>query len=81
MPVLVALDRDSLDKVVDDIELPASLDPDTVPLLERTGLAHLIGVVDVVTYGNPHTILVPYGGLSIRRELGAGPVVSSPAAN
>lgn len=77
-PVLVVLDRDSLDKVVDDIELPASLDPDTVPLTMRTGLAHLIGVVDVVTYGNNHTILVPYGGLSIRRELPSQTIVLDP---
>jgi hypothetical protein len=75
-PVLVVLDRDSLDKVVDDVELPASLDPDTVPLTVRTGLAHLIGVVDAVTFGESHTILVPYGGLSIRRELPAEPVVT-----
>jgi hypothetical protein len=77
-PVLVALDRDTLDKTVDDMELPASLDPDSVPLLERTGLAHLIGVVDVVTWGNPHTILVPYGGLSIRRELPYEPLIVPP---
>ena len=79
-PVLVVLDRDSLDKVVDDIELPESLDPDSVPLTLRTGLAHLIGVVDAVTNGNGHTILVPYGGLSIRRELPYGPTVVVPGS-
>jgi len=77
-PVLVVLDRDSLDKVDDDMELPANLDPDSVPLTLRTGLAHLIGVVDVYTFGNPHTILVPYGGLSIRRELGSQSIVLDP---
>lgn len=76
-PVLVVLDRDSLDKVVDDFELPASLDPDSVPLIERTGLAHLIGVVDVITNGNAHTILVPYGGLSIRRVLSGEPATTT----
>lgn len=81
-PVLVVLDRDSLDKVDDDMELPASLDPDIVPLTLRTGLAHLIGVVDAVTDGNAHTILVPYGGLSIRRELpGESPVITTGGAN
>ncbi len=79
-PVLVALDRDSLDKVVDDIELPASLDPDATPLVERTGLAHLIGVVDVITWGEAHTILVPFGGLSIRRELPFEPLIVPPTA-
>lgn len=77
-PVLVALDRDNLDKVVDDIELPASLDPDSTPLIERTGLAHLIGVVDVITWGDAHTILVPFGGLSIRRELPWEPLIVTP---
>jgi len=68
-PVLVSLDRDPLDRLADDIELPASDDPDSVPLIVRTGLAHLIGVVDAVTEGTTNTVLVPYGGLSIRREL------------
>jgi hypothetical protein len=77
-PVLVALDRDSLDRLVDDMELPSSVDPDPVALRLRTGLAHLIGVVDTIDNGTTNTILVPYGGLSIRRELGAesSPVVS-----
>jgi hypothetical protein len=68
-PVLVWLDRDPLDRLVDDVELPARDDPDSVALTVRTGLAHLIGVVDAVTDGDTNTILVPYGGLSIRREL------------
>ena len=68
-PVHVSLDRDSLDRLDDDKQLPAKDDPDSVPLKVRTGLAHLIGVVDVVTEGTTNTILVPYGGLSIRREL------------
>ena len=73
-PVLVVLDRDSLDKVVDDEELPSSLDPDVVPLTERTGLAHLIGVLDTVNNGSTNTVLVPYAGLSIRRDLSNPPV-------
>ncbi len=72
-PVLVWLDRDPLDRLDDDIELAAKDDPDSVPLTVRTGLAHLIGVVDVVSDGTASTVLVPYGGLSIRREL---PVVA-----
>lgn len=76
-PVRVLLDRDALDRLDTDIELPAKDDPDSVPLTVRTGLAHVIGVVDAVTDGGTNTILVPYGALSIRREL---PVVS-PAAD
>jgi hypothetical protein len=68
-PVLVSLDRDSLDKLDDDIELASQNDPDSVPLIVRTGLAHLIGVVNLVAGGTSDTVLVPYGGLSIRREL------------
>lgn len=76
-PVRVVLDRDGLDRIDTDIELPAKDDPDSVPLTVRTGVAHAIGVVDAVTDGGTNTILVPYGALSIRREL---PVIS-PAAN
>jgi len=68
-PVPVFLDRDPLDKLDDDIELASQDDPDSVPLTVRTGLAHLIGVVDLVADGSASTVLVPYGGLSIRREL------------
>ena len=75
-PVLVVLDRDPLDRLDDDVELPAKDDPDSVPLIFRTGLAHAIGVVDAVTDGETNTILVPYGGLSIRRELSGGPSVT-----
>jgi hypothetical protein len=68
-PVRVGLDRDPLDRLVGDAEIPARDDRDSEPLTERTGLAHVIGVVDAVTAGTTNTILVPYGGLSIRREL------------
>lgn len=77
-PVLVLLDRDPLDKAVDDMELPASLDPDSVPLTLRTGLAHLVGDLKATTDGAGHTILIPYGGLSIRRELPGEPVTITP---
>jgi hypothetical protein len=80
-PVLVVLDRDQLDRLVDDVELPSKDDPDSVPLIFRTGLAHAIGVVDAVTDGGTNTVLVPYAGLSIRRELPTGPSVISTAAN
>jgi hypothetical protein len=75
-PVLVVLDRDPLDRVDDDLEVSAGQDPDSVALIERTGLAHLIGVVDAITDGNTNTVLVPHGRLSIRRELPIAPVVT-----
>jgi len=75
-PIIVWLDRDPLDRLVDNVELPARDDPDSVPLTVRTGLAHLIGVVDAITDGETNTILVPYGGLSIRRELPVLPAIT-----
>jgi hypothetical protein len=75
-PVLVWLDRDPLDRLDGDAELSPKEDPDSVPLTKRTGLAHLIGVVDVVTDGGTNTVLVPHGGLSIRRELPVIPVTA-----
>jgi hypothetical protein len=76
-PVLVWLDRDPLDRLDNDIELPAREDKDSVALTIRTGLAHLIGVVDTVTDGDTNVVLVPNGNLSIRREL---PVIA-PSSN
>jgi len=78
-PIIVSLDRDPLDRLVDDIEMPATIDPDSTPLIVRTGLAHLIGVVDTINGGTTNTVLLPFGGLSIRHELSGAPV--STAAN
>jgi hypothetical protein len=72
-PIIVSLDRDPLDRLVDDIEMPATIDPDSTPLIVRTGLAHLIGVVDTINEGTTNTVLLPFGGLSIRRELSPVP--------
>jgi hypothetical protein len=37
-------------------------------------LAHLIGVVDLIADGSTNLVLVPFGGLSIRRELPVTPI-------
>jgi hypothetical protein len=68
-PVLVKLDRDSLDTSVGNVEVSGKKDPDSAKLTLRTGLAHLIGVVDAVTNGKTNTILIPFGHLSIRRDV------------
>lgn len=68
-PVLVSVDNDPLDRFFGDKEIINRLDPDSDKLVKRTGLAHLIGVVNAVTDGSTNTVLVPYGGLSIRRVL------------
>ena len=67
--VLVGIDHDNLDGLVGDRVVPSKLDPDMDKFNLRAGLAHLIGVVDGVDNGDTNTILVPYGGLEIRREL------------
>jgi hypothetical protein len=76
-PVIVGLDRDPLDALDNDIEVPPGDDADSVPLTLRTGLAHLIGVLDAVTEGSTNRILVPHGALSIRRELPLAPTVTA----
>jgi hypothetical protein len=76
-PIAVGLDRDQLDGLAHDAEVPVSDDADTVPLTLRTGLAHAVGVVDAVTDGSTNTILVPFGGLSIRRVLPIGSPITA----
>lgn len=68
-PVLVSADRDPFDRFFGDKEISRTSDWDSDKLVMRTGLAHLIGVVDTITDGNTNTVLIPYGGLSIRRVL------------
>ena len=69
VPVLIGLDHDPLDRLVGNNEIPNRVDPDQLGLARRTGLAHLIGVLDVVNYSKTNTVLIPFGDLSIRREL------------
>ncbi len=71
-PVLVALDRDRFDRALGDREVSPRED-DNERLVLRAGLAHLIGVVDLVSDGHTNTVLVPYGRLSIRRQLPVAP--------
>jgi hypothetical protein len=76
MPVAVALDTDSYDKTFADTEIPSYEDKDTnVAFRVRTGLAHMIGVIDLVGEGTTNTVLVPLGHLSIRYDL---PVTAAP---
>jgi hypothetical protein len=68
-PVLVGLDFDPLDRLVGNKEIPNKVDPDVPGFSLRTGLAHLIGVLDVVNDSKTNTVLIPFGDLSIRRAL------------
>ena len=60
-----------------DIELAPQNDPDPTPLTQRTGLAHLIGIVDLISNGETNNVLVPHGALSIRGELPTGTVTTT----
>jgi hypothetical protein len=70
-PVVVWLDRDPEDRLDGDAELSANQDHDSVALTLRTGLAHVVGVIDLISAGDTNTVLIPHAGLSIRRELPA----------
>ena len=71
----IDMDKDLADKTFTDKDVSDKVDPDLEPVILRTGLAHVIGVVDVVSGADSHTILVPYGNLSIR---GGRPGVPAP---
>jgi hypothetical protein len=73
VPVVLSWDRDPLDDVTDNTELSPQADPTSAPLNVRTGLAHLVGVLNVVLGGTSDTVLVPEGNLSIRQELTIAP--------
>jgi hypothetical protein len=68
--VVVALDSTSYDSTFADKEIPGYEDKDTnVTFRVRTGLAHMVGVIDLVGEGATNTVLVPLGYLSIRYDL------------
>ena len=68
--VLVTLDRDSNDKIHGDGEISSKDDIDEPKdIFMRTGHAHLIGGLNLISNGTPRKVLVPVGRLSIRRSL------------
>ena len=72
-PVLVTIDRDKNDKLFADKDVSKREDEDDDRTILRAGLGHLIGVVDLVSGGSTNKVLVPFGRLSIRRELPIAP--------
>ena len=68
-PVRVALDRDRLDKTFGDKDVSKKEDQEDIKVINRAGLGHLIGAVDLVSGGSTNKVLLPFGRLSIRREL------------
>ena len=64
--VTLSIDKDPADQIFGDLGILNKDDSDSEKLVKRTGLAHVIGVLDVITGGQTNPILIPYGGLDIR---------------
>ena len=67
-PVPIKFDVDSYDKTFLDKEVPRQKDRDLVKVTARTGLAHVIGVLDVVADSLTNTVIIPTGNFSVRRN-------------
>jgi hypothetical protein len=68
-PRAVRVDTDRRDdrRCGDPTEAKETIEKDPTQL--RAGRAHFIGVLDIISEGNAHTVLVPVGTLTIRRQL------------
>jgi hypothetical protein len=62
----VASNKDSYDRGYALKEVPNKNDKDAVKLSARTGLANIMGAIDLVSGGLTNTVLIPLGNLSIR---------------
>jgi hypothetical protein len=71
--VLVTQDRDPFDKVIGDVDVPnldaGSKSRDREFGTERSGRAHLIGVLNVVSGGQKNAVLLPSGHLTFHQQL------------
>ena len=64
--VTLTLDKDPADQNFGDLGILNKDDSDPEKLVKRTGLAHVIGVLNVINGGQTNPVLIPYGGLDIR---------------
>ena len=67
--VLASKDRDPFDKQAGDQDV-AKFDSHRKLLTQRSGQAHLMGVLDVISSGQTNTVLIPSGHLSFCNQLG-----------
>ena len=67
-PVPIVFDVDRYDHTFLDKDVRKRDDKDKVRPTERTGLAHVIGVLQLVSQWQTNTVIVPTGNLSIRRD-------------
>ena len=67
-PVPVQFDTDPYDKTFQVKDVPRQKDRDKAKLTGRTGLAYVIGELDVVAGFVTNSVIIPTGNLSIRRS-------------
>ena len=67
-PVPVRFDIDHYDLTFLDKDVPRQKDRDLAKPTARVGLAHVVGVLDVVAAYVTNTVVIPAGNLSLRRN-------------
>jgi hypothetical protein len=67
--VLQALDRDTLDKTMGDEDIVKYAPGSHKNITQRSGQAHFMGVLDVISNGQTNTVLVPTGHLTFTGQL------------
>jgi hypothetical protein len=67
--VLVAHDRDPLDKSMGDQDIVKVSPGRGKGVTQRSGQAHFMGVLDVISNGQTNTVLIPTGHLSLATPL------------
>jgi hypothetical protein len=67
--VLAAQDHDSLDKALGDEDIVKYTPGSHKGITQRSGQAHLMGVLDVISNGQTNTVLVPTGHLTFAGQL------------
>jgi len=67
--VLAAQDRDPLDKAMGDEDIVKLTPGNHKGITQRSGQAHFMGVLDVISNGQTNTVLVPTGHLTFTGQL------------
>lgn len=68
--VLATQDHDPLDKAMGDQDIVKAANPKSKSITERSGQAHFMGVLDVISDGQTNTVLVPTGHLTFTGQVG-----------
>lgn len=67
--VLAAQDHDPLDKAMGDQDILKASPGNHKDITQRSGQAHFMGVLDVISNGQTNTVLVPTGHLTLTGQL------------